>query len=442
MGKDPLELRSDPGQRTAARAPLQIVVIGAGYAGMLATVRLAGKIKAEIGRRRAAITLVNLSDVFVERLRLHQFAANEPIAKRPIEHTLRGTGVSFLRGTVTSIDPVRHTLEIETDSGRRQMQYDKLLYALGSTINRDSVPGVREHAYVLTPTGENSASALRGVLLDLSASHRQARLLVVGAGPTGIEAAAEFASTYPNLSVQLVTKSVFGKFANADVAGYMRRSLEKLGVTIQDHTAIREVRAGQALTQAGAVLPFDLCLWAGGFAVPQLAKQAGLAVNERGQVLVDPRLRSISHPDVYAVGDSASPVEIPGYPVRMAALVATIMGAHGADNLSAAIRGQEQRPFSFAYLGQGIALGKQNAIGFNNYPDDVAKLPYFTGRLGYEGREFFVRLLADMPNLERRIPGFTFWLGKGRYDQLKRRAKTAGSVPARRSASSYQRRGL
>jgi len=53
----------------------RIVVIGAGYAGLLATVRLAGKTR----HNNVAITLVNASDVFVERLRLHQFAANQAI---------------------------------------------------------------------------------------------------------------------------------------------------------------------------------------------------------------------------------------------------------------------------------------------------------------------------------------------------------------------------
>lgn len=154
----------------------------------------------------------------------------------------------------------------------------------------------------------------------------------------------------------------------------------------------------------------------------------GLAVNERGQVLVDPFLRSISHPEIYAVGDAACPVQEPGAPVRMCAFTAQVMGAHAADNLSAAVRGKAQKPLSFAYYGQGIALGRRDAVGFNSFPDDKPNAPVFTGPLGYYVREFFVKFLVAVFSLERRWPGLFFvWLGKGRY------AKSQRALRARQS---------
>jgi NADH dehydrogenase len=404
---------------------VRIVVIGAGYAGMLATTRLAGRIKREIHAGEVSITLINAAGVFVERLRLHQFAAHRLLPFRPIADILSGTGVTFLRGVVTRIDPARRTLAVQTDDGPQQIGYDNLLYTLGSTIDRDRVPGVREHAYVLTPSGPNSAVALRDLLPKLDAREGGGRLLVSGGGATGIEAAAEFAAAYPGLQVRLVTQGVFAAGFGTKIAAYMRQSLARLGVTILDHTTVTQVRAAEALTADGTLLPFDVCLWTGGFSVPRLAREAGLAVNERGQILMDPFMRSISHPEVYAAGDAAFPVEAPGVTaVRMAALTASIMGAHVADSLSAHIQHKTPKPLSFAYIGQGIALGPRNAIGFNNYPNDKPTPPYFTGRLGYEGREFFVRLLADLSTFERRWPGITFWPGKGRYAAFKRQGHT------------------
>ncbi len=134
------------------------------------------------------------------------------------------------------------------------------------------------------------------------------------------------------------------------------------------------------------------------------------------EVIVDPFLRSISHPEIYAIGDAAHPREDPGVPVRMSAFTATILGAHGADSLSAVLRGKTPRPLSFAYLGQGIALGRHNAIGFNNYPDDMPRPPYFTGWLGYQIREGFVRLLGTATQ-----HGAIVWLGKRRYERAQRR---------------------
>ena len=67
----------------------KVLVIGAGYAGMLATVRLAKKTY----RQNVQITLINPAETFVERLRLHQYAANQLVKQRPIAEILRGTGV-------------------------------------------------------------------------------------------------------------------------------------------------------------------------------------------------------------------------------------------------------------------------------------------------------------------------------------------------------------
>lgn len=395
----------------------RIVVIGAGYAGLLFVVRLAGKTRGQ----NAAITLVNSSDAFVERPRLHQYAANRTIAALPLIDLLRGTGVDFVRGTVTRIDTTRREIFVEAQSGPSTHAYDKLVYAVGSTIDRQRVEGVRDFAYTLTPDGPLSAVTLRQALPRLNATG--GCLLVCGAGATGIEAAAEFAEGYPNLRVTVVTRGAFGQFAGKPVAAYMRQALNRLGVEIRDRTTVAQVKANEVVTATGEALPYDICLWAGGFTAPSLAREAGLDVNERGQVLVDPYMRSISHPDIIAVGDAALPVENPGVHVRMSAFTAVILGAHGADSLSALLRNETPRPLSFAYLGQGIALGRHDAIGFNNYPDDRPRRPYFTGWLGFEGREFFVRLLADLPALEKRWPGIFYWLGKGRYQAAKRKAQ-------------------
>jgi NADH dehydrogenase len=400
-----------------AKYQTQIIVLGAGYAGLLATVRLAGKTR----KQNAAMTLVNASDTFVERLRLHQFAANQPVAERPISNVLAGTGVNFIQGLVTNIDTARHEVMVQSGAETRRIAFNKMIYALGSTIDRDSVAGVREHAYTLTPIGARSAAELRQALPSLNAAG--GHVLICGGGATGVEAAAEFADSYPNLHVQLITRGAFGMFLGKPVAAYMRQALNRLGVIIQDHTTVREVEAGHVVTTAGATIPYDLCLWTGGFSVPRVAREAGLSVNQRGQVLIDPFMRSISHPDIFAVGDAAHPVEDPGVRVRMSAFTAVILGAHGADCVSAVLQDKTPQPLSFAYAGQGIALGRHDAIGFNNYPDDTPKPPYFTRRAGYEAREFFVRLLAALPHYERRWPGITFWLGKGRYAASKRTAQ-------------------
>ncbi len=400
--------------------PKQVVVIGAGYAGLLATTRLARQVRNE----NVSITLINAEDVFVERLRLHQFAANQPVVQRPIAQVLRGMNVTFVKGFVRQLDPQTKELDVDTASGAQRFHYDQLIYALGSLTDRDRVPGVRDYAYTLTASGSLSAAALREALPAVNQAGGQ--LVVCGGGATGIEAAAEFAESYPNLRVKLVTRDEFEEFPNQSVAAYMRHTLTRLGVMIQDCTTVTAVKPTELETTAGSI-PFDLCLWAGGFTVPALAREAGLAVNERGQILIDPYMRSISHPTILAAGDAAYPPEEYGVKVRMSAFAATLMGAQVADSLRAILQDRTPAPFHFAYMGQGIALGRHDAIGFGLQPNDKPRTPYFTGRLGYEGREFFVRFLAAAPTLAR------LWLGALRWEVKRRYARTRRQFQQQRS---------
>ncbi|MGZ6368513.1 MAG: NAD(P)/FAD-dependent oxidoreductase, partial [Ktedonobacteraceae bacterium] len=415
MFKSIAHVSENPSTEHDIQPSTRILVIGAGYAGLLFTMRLAGK----LARQNVHISLVNETDTFTERLRLHQFATNQPVKWRSLPQMLRETKVQFIQGRVSSIDPAHHEIVVKDLQKTQQLKYDYLVYAAGSITDRQSVPGVAEYAYTLAPNGPLSAAVLREMLPSVQARHGE--VVVCGGGATGIETAAEVATAYPKLKVRLVTQGSFGQFLGEAVATSIRRSVTRIGVEISDHTAVTAVNAHSVVTDQGNEVPCDICLWMGGFVAPTLAREAGLEVNERNQIVVDPYLRSVSHPEIYAIGDAAFPCEIPGAPVRMSAVTATIMGAHGADSLSASLLGKAPKPFSFAYLGQGIALGRHNAIGFNNYPDDKPIPPYFTGWLGYQVREIFVRYLAAAPRLERRWSGLFVWPGKGRYEHLLRR---------------------
>jgi NADH:quinone reductase (non-electrogenic) len=390
------------------QSKVQVLVIGAGYAGLLATVRLAMKTH----HQNVQMTLINPSETFVERPRLHQFAANQPLKQRPIAQVLQGTGVQFLQAVVTAIDPKRREVTVQTGTTSQRLSYDYLLYTAGSAVERESIAGVRQYAYTLNPGGPRSAEALKSILpqLDRQAGH----LIVAGGGPTGIEAAAEFAESYPGLRVSLITQGELGGLWGGTIQSYIHQTLTHFGVSIRDRTTVHEIRQNELLTSEGESIGFDLCLWAGGFVASPLAGEAGLAVNERGQLLTDLYMRSVSDPRIYAAGDGAQPVRTSGVRVRMAAYTAAITGAHAADCLYNAMTDRPQKPLNFAYLGQGIALGRHDAVGFNNFPDDTPRWPTFTGELGVLGREFFVNLLANLPAFERRLPGLHFWPGRGK----------------------------
>src|SRR5438552_13833983 len=163
--------------------------------------RLAGK----VARQHIQIALVNDSDTFTERPHLPEFATNQVIQWRSLPQMLRRTHVQFIQGRVTSIDPAHHEIVVVDQQHTQHMEYDYLVYALGSVTDRQRVPGVAQYAYTLAPSGPLSAAALRETLPSVQARH--GHVVVSGGGATGIETAAEVARAYPHSKVQLVTRA-------------------------------------------------------------------------------------------------------------------------------------------------------------------------------------------------------------------------------------------
>ena len=405
----------------------RILVLGGGIAGLLFTLRLAGKVASE----SVQITLVDEADTFTVRPRLHEFATNQRVFRRSFPQILRKTQVQFLQARVTSLDLSQHRVTVQDqEQQQHELGYDYLVYALGSMTDRHSVPGVAQYAYSFSASGPFSASALRERLPEIAAKGGQ--VVVCGAGATGIETSAQVASVYPQIKVSLVTRGSLALSWDKDVADAIRRRLVSLGVEIVDQSTVRAVRAQSVVLEGGRELECSLCIWTAGFVVQPLAREAGLAVNERGQILVDPFLRSVSHQEIYALGDAASPVEEPGVAhVRMSAFTAGIMGAHGADCLSAILSGKTPKPLSFTYLAQAIALGRHHAIFFPLSPDDRPRRPYITGWLGFLIREAVVSFVVTATMSQRRFPGLFAWPGKGRYEQAKRRQRALEEHPSR-----------
>jgi NADH dehydrogenase FAD-containing subunit len=119
----------------------RIVIIGAGYAGLLATVRLAGKLRNRVGKSPAEITLVSASDTYLERLRLHQLATNRPVKSRSIAQVLSGTRVKFVQGRVTGLGLSGRIVSVQTAAILRAGKGGQIVVALFVEV---------EHGYIKT----------------------------------------------------------------------------------------------------------------------------------------------------------------------------------------------------------------------------------------------------------------------------------------------------
>lgn len=366
-------------------ATQRIVVLGAGYGGILAAVRAARKT-----RGRASVLLIDASDRLVERIRLHQRAAGQVVTSHALAEITAGSGVTLRQGRISAIRPSERVVVVDDEL----VPYDHLVIALGSATDRKAVPGL-EHVHTLDG---RSAGLLGEALPGLAA--KGAHVLVCGGGLTGIEAASELAEVRPALKVTLVTAGGLGDELSRAAARHLRRFFDAHGVTVIEHAPVVAVEPEQALLR-GRTIAFDACVWAGGFAASPLGRAAGLAVNERGQVVVDAMLRSVSHPDIYAVGDAAAPPPT-GSTLMMSCKTAMPMGAQAADNLAARVHGHAEAPFGFGDTGCCISLGRSDGIIQLATRTGVPRKRIITGRLGAWLKERVCRYPVFSLRLEAR----------------------------------------
>ncbi|MEP7292378.1 MAG: FAD-dependent oxidoreductase [Chloroflexota bacterium] len=370
---------------------MHVLIIGAGYAGTLAALRLAGK------TGKAKITLVNAAPNFVERIRLHELAAGKTPRRHDLADLTRGKNISFVQGRVTAIDPTRREVMVQTPQSTETLTYDKLVYALGSYPDLDAVPGVREHAFSL-----NGVEAARQLQAKL-AENPHARILICGGGLTGIELASEIAESHPNVSLTLLSRDPLGPNLSQKGRAYLLKQFARQKVNVREGVTVARVLANGVQTREDEHIPADLTIWVGSLTVPPLAREAGLAVNRIGQISVDATLRSTSHPDVFAVGDAAASG------LRMSCNTAMPQGAHAADNLAALANGQPLQPFRFSFAGRCISLGRRVALMQLVDADDSPREQIVTGRLGALIKEMICRYTVDSLSWTRWLPNAYWW---------------------------------
>jgi NADH:ubiquinone reductase (H+-translocating) len=358
----------------------QTVIIGAGYGGLMTALRLQ--------HQPTRVTLINAEATFVKRIRLHQIAAGHQFQTLNLHDFLTSTPIRFVQAYVREIQPDHKQVVLKD----KVIRYDTLVIATGSHVDRDAIPGIREHTYTL-----DAASAHQ--LRDRIAPGK--RMLVVGGGLTGIEAAAEFAGM---LQVNMVTRDTPGVGMSEGAAQHIRDSLMRRDVELHEGVNVRAIYRNYVDTDTGYI-DFDLCLWAGGFRANPLAAKAGFSVNERGQMLLCDTLQSIDSNDVYAVGDAGYVSMQNGAPLRMACATAMPMGVHVADNIARQLDGEPPQTFDFGYAVQCIGLGHGNALAQFVRADDSPRSHRFTGLAGSIVKEFISGYTMFSLYLEKWLPG-------------------------------------
>lgn len=355
----------------------RIVVLGAGYAGAY----VAGNLARRLSAADTEITVVNAVPDFVQRLRLHQLAAGQEIEAPQLADVFAGTGIQLRLARVTAVDPERQAVTVtfaDGGDGDGELGYDTLLYSLGSHGADGGVPGVAEHA--IDVATRPSALRLRERLDSLDRRGGGGNVLVVGEGLTGIETATEIAESRPGLSVALVARGELGAQLSAGARDHLRQACDRLGITVLEHTSVEAIEATRVLCADGTALASDATVWTAGFAVHPIAAASGLEVNEDGRIIVDRTMRSVSHPNVYAVGDSAYTLGDNGRPLPMSCASAGYTGMQATDAIVGRLTGNKISNTKLEYVANHISLGRRDGILQMIDDEGQAKPKYLGGR--------------------------------------------------------------
>lgn len=373
----------------------EIVILGAGYAGLSALKKLQKK------GEGIHITLVDRNDYHYEATELHEIAAGTQPAEKIcyyITDVVQPEMTSFIQDAVTKIDPDEKKVTL---AGGKTLGYDYLIVSLGFESETFGIPGADE--YALPMVNVEMAVKIHEHLLDMMKKYRETqvkeylKIIICGAGFTGIELLGELEE---------------GRKALAEVAGVEEKEIEiscvnsgkrllpmfseKLADAGLDHLkergihlltgyAIKEVKKDTVVCEEKSEEPEETeltaktIIWTTGVKGSHVIGDSGFA-EKRGRVMVTENLTDPICGNVYLIGDVSAVMDKScNRPFPTTAQISMKMGEYTAKHILAVLKGEKIEPFSFKPLGTVASLGNTYAFGqvgkaeIKGYPASVVK---------------------------------------------------------------------
>lgn len=371
-----------------------VVVIGAGYGGITATLRLARLLR---GHADYQVHLVDRNPFHLLKTQLHEAAVRKTEVAIPIDRLIRNRNITFHLDEVSRIAPDERTVFLQTGS----LAFEYLVAALGSQTNFYGIPGLQEHAFTLeTLTGAQQIhDHIARLCAQASSEPDEARrrdllrFVIGGGGLSGVEFAAEFADhsvhctrnyhvNQEELEIILVEAgSRIMPNLDESMSASVEKKLREKRVKVLTQTKIVTQTADSVTLSPGGVVKTETLVWTGGIRITDLFRESGMKIGKLGRIVVDEFLRAESYPFIYAIGDNALAMNpLTGNPVPTAAQFALQQGRLVAENIYAEVTGGKRQPYSPTVWGEVVSLGRHLAAGWLALP--YAKKITFVGFLG------------------------------------------------------------
>ncbi len=376
----------------------RIVIVGGGAGGLPLAARLGDK----LGRRgRAEITLVDRYATHLWKPLLHEVAAGR------LDADVHGVDYlalaywhhfRFRQGTVAGLDRARHELMLDAvydDDGalmlpRRTLRYDTLIFCVGSVSNDFNVPGIAAHAISLDALADAErfhrrllAACVRADAEAAAGSPTGVNIVIIGAGATGVELAAEIRHTTgahasygldyldPEKDIRQTIVEAAPRILpqlSEHVAEAATGLLKKLDIDVRTGERVTLVDERGVHTASGATYRADLVVWAAGIKAPDwLVDLGGLETGRGNQLVVTKTLQTTRDADIFALGDCAAcswpEAGRAGALVPPRAQAARQQALLLVKSMQARLAGAPLPMFHFRDLGSLVSLGELSAVG-------------------------------------------------------------------------------
>jgi NADH dehydrogenase len=381
----------------------RIVIVGGGAGGL----ELATKLGDRFGSRKntskkVSVILVDKNRTHLWKPKLHEVAAGSmDLADQELDYIAQAHWhhFSFRLGELTGIDREKRQIQVAPfydDSGelvtpQQTIHYDTLIISIGSLTNDFGTPGVEQFAQRLESLADAKRFHMRLINACLRAqvqtqplASHQLQVVIIGAGATGVELAAELHRTTraiisfgmdrvdPEKDLKVILIEAAPKILPAlstRISNAAEKLLVDLGVEVMTSAKVQKIQANRVFLDNGVEIPAELIVWAAGVKAPDfLSGIGGLETNHVNQLLVLPTLQSTRDPRIFAMGDCAAcpwpeANNGKGGIVPPRAQAAHQQSSHLFSQINQIIEGKTLKPYQYRDFGSLVSLGEYSSVG-------------------------------------------------------------------------------